>query len=718
MSFVDQIVKKTPDKYNSIIESRVLDRSLELKIKQYNALQNEYDQLIRDQTVNAKPPSGGWKRIGGALKQISGAGKDNVWGVNSNDSIYSCKKPCDDSNWRQIGGSLKQLTGGENQVWGVNSNNNIYKMNQDGTGGWTNIPGQASNISQGGGYVWVVGGTGNSVWYCREPCNGEFVLASLPKKNIDWKALGNWKDNGSRMLPIYKGIFTKAGCNQECQGEKYFSLQDGNGHAGQCFCGNDWNRITSLGTCNGENKITGGAWCSTVYNTTDGSTYIPIHVGSSNSKEKVVTLPNSDMTVNNWQVNAQNPSWGDRFSVKVNGNQLTVTRTDANAGWGEDLYLEGIVQPDPSKVGPAIVQLSCNNKYVYGLDTNKNTWRRPINGSGKWEKFGNQSSDQFYWINASNNKDVFAIGMNRWIYKTDIDGKQSWTRADNAATGVATVSGDPEGEDFYITNTTDAIYRHSPEQAGGFWQDIPNENYQMGMVNNPTESNENWKFLGKENNVDDCKLKAVDDKNQEYASVVYYPEDFPNEWKKSCFGGVKGGKINAQYQSKTITSLAPNGTSRLGGQEGEKLLKEIKKKGNEIEKIVKEQQQNNLGSMRSNNLLVNERKSNSNQLENILEKLRADRVEINRIIKQPVESAAAEDGYQRQLSNYIIYFLWIILVLISIGLSIHLLTSESVSVITYIFTAIWVVILAKFYYKQITIYGVKSWDYISSVMVD
>jgi len=122
--------------------------------------------------------------------------------------------------------------------------------------------------------------------------------------------------------------------------------------------------------------------------------------------------------------------------------------------------------------------------------------------------------------------------------------------------------------------------------------------------------------------------------------------------------------------------------------------------------------------LRSNNLLVSERKSNSNQLENILEKLRADRVEINRIIKQPVESAAAEDGYQRQLSNYIIYFLWIILVLISIGLSIHLLTSESVSVITYIFTAIWVVILAKYYYKQITIYGVKSWDYISSVIVD
>ena len=715
MSFVKEIVESSPDKYNTLIESRVLDKSLEMKINQYNSLQNQYDKIIRDQTVNAKPPSGGWKRIGGALKQISGAGKDYIWGVNSNDSIYSCKKPCDDSNWKNIKGSLKQLTGGENQVWGVNSNNNIYKMNQDGTGGWTNIPGQASNISQGGGYVWVVGGTGNSVWYCREPCNGEFVLASLPKKNIDWKALGNWKDNGSRMLPIYKGIFTKAGCNQECQGEKYFSLQDGNGHTGQCFCGSDWNRITSLGTCNGDNKITGGAWCNTVYNTTDGSTYIPIHVGSSNSKEKVVTLPHSDMTVNNLQVNAQNPSWGDRFSVKVNGNQLTVTRTDANAGWGEDLYLEGIVQPNPSKVGPAIVQLSCNNKYVYGLDTNKNAWRRPINGSGKWEKFGNPTNWQFYWINASNNKDVFAIGMNRWIYKTDIEGKQKWTRADNSSTGVTTVSGDPEGEDFYITNTGDGIYRHSPEQAGGFWEDIPNESYAYDLLK-LKQSNDDWKYLGQSEDLDNCKLKAVEDKKNVYSSVVYTTGN--GEYDKTCYGGIKGGKTNPTYVAGVKTSLAPNGTSRLGGQEGEKILKQMKKKANEIEKIIKEQKQNNIDTKKANNLLLSERKSSENELENILEKLKNDRIKINRIINEPNESASEDDGYKRQLFNYMVYFWWILLVVISIGFSFHLLYSKSVSVITYIFVAIWVVILAKMYYKIGAYYVGWALKSLSSVMVD
>ena len=555
MSFVEELVKETPNKYNSLIETRVLDRSLELKVKQYNALQTEFDQIVRDATVNATPPSGGWNRIGGGLKQISSAGKDYLWGVNRYDSIYTCKKPCDDSNWRQIGGSLKQLTGGQDEVWGVNSVNDIYKMNQNGSGGWSHIGGKASNVSQGGGYVWVVGG-GNTVWYCRNPCNGEWVLASTPKKN------------------------------------------------------------------------------------------------------------------------------------------------------------------DLSKVGPPIVQLSCNNNYVYGVDTNKNAWRRPINGSGKWEKFGNPNNWKFYWINASNNKEVFAIGMSRWIYKTDIDGKQEWTRADNAAAGVATVSGDPESEDFYITNTSDAIYRHTPEQAGGFWQDIPNENYMYGMVPAVGESTNDFKYLGKTNDLDECKLKAVNDKKNEYSSVVYTSKDFDGSFKSSCYGNIKGGNKTPKYQNKITTSLAPNGTSRLGGEKGMKILKQIKKKAKEIEQLVKNVGEKELGAINDYKILSNERKTTGNDLDVLLGKLRKDRIKINKLMNRPDVEAVNEDGYDRQLSNYIIYFFWILIVIISIGLCLHLLNSESVSVITYLFIAIWLLILCKYYYSQIIYYGGQTLNYVSSIIVD
>ena len=79
MSFFDTVINEKPGKYETIIESRVLAKQLEMKIKQYNSTQSAYDKLIQSETINRKPPSGGWRRIGGALKQISGAGKDYIW---------------------------------------------------------------------------------------------------------------------------------------------------------------------------------------------------------------------------------------------------------------------------------------------------------------------------------------------------------------------------------------------------------------------------------------------------------------------------------------------------------------------------------------------------------------------------------------------------------------------------------------------------------------
>jgi hypothetical protein len=149
MSFVDTVTNEKPGKYETIIESRVLAKQLEMKIKQYHSTQDAYDKLIQSETINRKPASGGNENINGRLKQISAAGKDWLWGVNSSDNIFTCKKPCTDSNWKQIPGGLTQIEGGDKEVWGVNSVNNIYKMNQDHSNNWKYIPGKLTNISQG-----------------------------------------------------------------------------------------------------------------------------------------------------------------------------------------------------------------------------------------------------------------------------------------------------------------------------------------------------------------------------------------------------------------------------------------------------------------------------------------------------------------------------------------------------------------------------------------
>ena len=59
MSYVDKIISGKPGKYETLIESRVLAKQLEMKIKQYNSTQDAYDKLIQSETINRKPASGG-----------------------------------------------------------------------------------------------------------------------------------------------------------------------------------------------------------------------------------------------------------------------------------------------------------------------------------------------------------------------------------------------------------------------------------------------------------------------------------------------------------------------------------------------------------------------------------------------------------------------------------------------------------------------------------
>ena len=646
MSVTEEIIQNKPDKYETVLKSRILGKTLQMKLNEYNALQNQYDTILQAENNNRKRGGGGWARINGSLKQISAAGKDWIWGVNNNNQIYTCNKPCKDSNWINIPGSLSQVEGGETEVWGVNSANNIYKMNIDHSNSWTQIPGQLSNISQGGGWVWGI--KDNKVYRCKQPCSGTWILDTIP---ITYESkiedLGSWRDNGSRMVnngPHAYG-YTVNSCSAACKNYDIFALQAGNGRTGWCVCGNNVAKAKSLGRCN--SGPTGGGWCNRVYST-----------------KQVVSKTNED------------------------------------------------------KMGPALVQLSCSETHVYALDKNKNPWRKNIDGSGKWANFGTPPTTKFMMINASHPNKVLAVGMNREIYTTDKDGTQEWHRADTQATGVSTVSGDPNNANYYITNTGNAIYRNDPIQHSGYWVDLQNENYQSGMVANPAESTDDWKFLGKTDNLNDCRLKAVEKKDTAFSSVVYYPEDFGNDWNKSCFGGVKGKSTNSRYQPKTITSLAPNGTTQMGGDEGERILKEMKKVQEEIKKLSGQTKKYGVGLEKSNNLIIGEMDLKNNEIDNLLEKLRKDRIEINKLISEPDESSGEEDSNLRQISSYTTYVWWLLLVIISIYIAYHIYSREiyDISILAYIFIGIWLFILGKQYYTQSKELGKGIFTYVSAVL--
>ena len=67
-----------------------------------------------------------------------------------------------------------------------------------------------------------------------------------------------------------------------------------------------------------------------------------IDVGSSSTQTKKVKLPEGISTVSTEPVNTQHPYWSDTFNIITENGMVSVTRTDANSGWGQPLQLKGL----------------------------------------------------------------------------------------------------------------------------------------------------------------------------------------------------------------------------------------------------------------------------------------------------------------------------------------------------------------------------------------
>ena len=82
--------------------------------------------------------------------------------------------------WVHIGGKLKQIDGGYGYVYGVNSNDDIFTMNIDGSEGWRQIPGKLTHITASGrDEVFGVNSAGRYLPLREAMCNGEW-------EQIEW----------------------------------------------------------------------------------------------------------------------------------------------------------------------------------------------------------------------------------------------------------------------------------------------------------------------------------------------------------------------------------------------------------------------------------------------------------------------------------------------------------------------------------------------------
>ena len=70
--------------------------------------------------------SGTWRLIPGGLKHVTASGRNEIFGVNNAGQIWRCKKPCI-GDWERIEGGLVQCDATFNGLFGVNSAGNIYR---------------------------------------------------------------------------------------------------------------------------------------------------------------------------------------------------------------------------------------------------------------------------------------------------------------------------------------------------------------------------------------------------------------------------------------------------------------------------------------------------------------------------------------------------------------------------------------------------------------
>ena len=78
---------------------------------------------------------------------------------------------------------------------------------------------------------------------------------------------------------------------------------------------------------------------------------VDIFVGTSETNVKTIDLKELNIgaleSISSTPINFQESTWGDKFEARLNedGTILTVQRTDAGAGWGQELVLRGTLKP-------------------------------------------------------------------------------------------------------------------------------------------------------------------------------------------------------------------------------------------------------------------------------------------------------------------------------------------------------------------------------------
>jgi len=176
---------------------------------------------------------------------------------------------------------------------------------------------------------------------------------------------------------------------------------------------------------------------------------VDVHVGTSRARTRRVYFPGISKVDAN-PINAQQPGWVDKFSINVvKGEYFDITRTDHDAGWGQDLVLRCKARGD--------------GKYTVAPDgerrVEEKVVEKPVEKPKVWESL--EGTGLNGGIDSQGN--IIACNPDGTMTRRNHDSK-AWTKVDGAAVVVARGA---DGTTMCVNSAGD-VYR-----LDGAWRKLP-----------------------------------------------------------------------------------------------------------------------------------------------------------------------------------------------------------------------------------------------------
>ena len=393
----------------------------------------------------------------------------------------------------------------------------------------------------------------------------------------------------------------------------------------------------------------------------------------------------------------------------------------SNKLWGVDMANKLYVSDKPCKQAddwsevkttniPKMTWISVDNDYIWALSSEggpgsvgtiyKQKLSCGITGADKWQKVeDNGEGTSFTNVDASNLKYVTATSNLGFVYQCEKpcnDGKWKKINSKPDDKSILAATGIPGNDEIFASTTIDGVWSYdtntvfSPDYS---WTEQTNKNAGGADIG----SNKDWVLLGSVDTLDECKEKASTS-NDTYSSVVYFtPQYSGDEGKsKSCYGMFYGAYSSSTTtpidMENVVTSVPPDGVSKIGGKKAQVLLQNMHQVQDELAKLI--------DNIEKEKVTVKMTGPSSSNMTALTESLNRNKGLINDTLLKSNVFAKEEITELKENTSFVSYISWLILGILSITLCIQLVRNDASSVpsIVYILLAVFILYNIRSYF--------------------